>query len=78
MATNKKKITKKYWDSLEEGSRYRALRKVFSNFSDETNKVNVKEKAKDLSFIWDIIVRHVKQPVGESHYKTIIDNTWIP
>jgi RNAse (barnase) inhibitor barstar len=76
MATTKK-ITMKYWDSLPEDSRYRALRKVLSNFSDETNHQYAKEKAKDLDFVWDIIKRHVKQPI-DSHYKTVIDHTWIP
>lgn len=76
--TDKKKITMKYWDSLSEDSRYRALRKVFSNFPDSVNRDYAKEKAKDLDWTWKIIQRHVKQPVGESFYKTIIDNTWIP
>lgn len=75
---DKKKITMKYWDSLEEGSRYRALRKVFSNFPDSVNKDYAKEKAKDLDWMWDIIQRHVKQPLDDSHYKTVIDKTWIP
>lgn len=74
---DKKKITMKYWDSLEEGSRYRALRKVFSNFPDSSNHQYAKEKAKDLDWMWGIIQRHVKQPIGESHYKTCIDNTWL-
>lgn len=76
--TDKKKITMKYWDSLEEGSRYRVLRKLFSNFPDGINHQNAKEKAKDLDdWIWKIIQRHVKQPVGESHYKTCTDNVWM-
>lgn len=68
----------KYWDSLSEDSRYRALRKVFSNFSDSTNRDNAKQKAKDLDFIWEILQRHVKQPLDSTHYKTVIDRTWIP
>lgn len=74
----KKKITKKYWDSLSEDSRFRALRKVFSNFPDSVNHDYAKMKAKDLDWIWGIVEKHVKQPVGESFYKTCIDNTWIP
>lgn len=75
---DKKKITMKYWNSLEEGSRFRALRKVFSNFPDSINHDYAKEKAKDLDdWIWQLIQRHVKQPIGEKHYKTIIDNTWL-
>lgn len=78
MASNTKRITKKYWDSLTEGSRYRALRKVFSNFPNTTNEDYSKKKASELDWMWDIIQRHVKQPVNETHYKTVIDRTWIP
>jgi len=78
MAKETRRITQKYWDSLSEGSRYRALRKVFSNFSDSTNHDYAKEKAKDLDWMWEIIQRHVKQPLDSSHYKTVIDRTWIP
>lgn len=73
-----KRLTMKYWDSISEDSRYRALRKVFSNFSDSANRDNAKQKAKNLDFLWDIIVRHVKQPIDSTHYKTVIDRTWIP
>ncbi|MBQ0142820.1 MAG: hypothetical protein KBT06_08500 [Prevotellaceae bacterium] len=75
---DKKKITMKYWDSLEEGSRFRALRKVFSNFPDSINRDYAKEKANKLDdWIWKIIQHHVKQPIGEKHYKTCIDNAWL-
>lgn len=73
-----KRLTMSYWDSLSDDSRYRALRKVFSNFPDDVNRDYAQEKAKNLDWIWDILVRHVKQPIGESHYKTVIDKTWIP
>lgn len=73
-----KRLTMKYWDSISEDSRYRALRKVFSNFPDSLNRDYAQEKAKNLDWIWDILVRHVKQPIGDSHYKTVIDRTWIP
>ena len=36
------------------------------------------EKARDLDWMWEIIKRHVKQPTIETHYKTVIDKTWIP
>ncbi len=78
MAKETKQITMKYWDSLSEGSRYRALRKVFSNFPDDVNHDYAKEKARDLDWMWEIIKRHVKQPTIETHYKTVIDKTWIP
>lgn len=78
MARDTKKLTMRYWDSLSEDSRYRALRKVFSNFSDSANRDNAKQKAKNLDFLWGIIVRHVKQPLDSTHYKTVIDRTWIP
>ena len=78
MARDTKRITQKYWDSLSEGSRFRALRKVFSNFPDTLNKEYAKVKAKELDWMWEVVQRHVKQPVNEDHYKTVIDKTWIP
>ena len=78
MDKTKRNMTMKYWDSLSEDSRYRALRKVFSNFPDTVNRDYAKEKAKDLDWLWDIIVRHVRIPLDNSHYKTVIDKTWIP
>lgn len=77
MAIDKRKITQKYWNSLSVDSRFRALRKVFSNFSDSTNHDYAKLKAKDIDWMWSIIQRHVKQPVSESYYKTCVDNTWM-
>lgn len=73
----KKKITMKYWDSLSENSRYRVLRRLFSNFSDSLNHDYAKEKAKDLDWMWHVIQRHTKMPVGECYYKTCVDNVWM-
>lgn len=73
-----KKMTKKYWDSLSEDSRYRALRKVLSNFPDTVNRDYAKQKAKDLDWLWEIIVRHVRIPEDNSWYKTVIDKTYLP
>lgn len=78
MAKDTKRLTKKYWDSLSEGSRYRALRKVFSNFPDSINRDYAKQKAKALDWEWDIIQRHIKEPTDSNHYKTVVDRTWIP
>ena len=74
-----KKLTMRYWDSLSDDSRFRALRKVFSNFPDNVNRDYAQDKAKDLDdWIWKILVRHVKQPLGNTFYKTYIDRTFIP
>lgn len=74
-----KKLTMRYWDSLSDDSRFRALRKVFSNFPDNVNRDYAQDKAKELDdWIWKILVRHVKQPIGNTFYKTYIDRTFIP
>lgn len=74
-----KKLTMRYWDSLSDDSRFRALRKVFSNFPDNVNRDYAQDKAKELDdWIWKILVRHVKQPLGNTFYKTYIDRTFIP
>ena len=76
---NTKKMTMKYWNSLEEGSRYRALRKVLSHFSDDSLKDLAKETAKGLGCLWQLVLLNVKRPVGDSHYKTVVyDHVWIP
>lgn len=72
-----KTITMKYWDSLSIDSRYRALRKVFSNFPDSVDRDYARLKAKDLDWMWKILQRHVKMPVGECNYRTYIDRTWL-
>ena len=78
MATTKK-LTMRYWDSLSDDSRFRALRKVFSNFPDNVNRDYAQDKAKELDdWMWKILVRHVKQPLGNTFYKTYIDRTFIP
>lgn len=69
----------RYWDSLSDDSRFRALRKVFSNFPDNVNRDYAQDKAKELDdWMWKILVRHVKQPLGNTFYKTYIDRTFIP
>lgn len=71
-----KTLTKKYWDSLPEASRYRALRKVFSNFSDSILKDYAKMKAKEFDWEWDILKKHVK-PTEDTHYKTHVDGVYL-
>lgn len=77
MATDKKTITINYWDSLDKGSRLRALKAALPHFSDSTLRSYAEEKAKNLGRIWEVIKRTVKMPVGNSNYKTCVNGWWM-
>ena len=76
-----RKLTIKYWNSLSEGSRKRALQ-----FCDPTLPATVdmllNEKPKKDNPWWKMVFAKVRIPEpdanGYRHYKTIVNNTWIP
>ena len=76
-----KKLTIKYWDSLEEGSKKRALTYVFP-LSPATEATVLNDKPKKNDPWWTMVFREVRIPEPDSngyrHYKTVIRNTYIP
>lgn len=72
----KKKMTIKYWNTLSEDSKYRALCFVFgpNKFSAEMYS---KEKPNLKDGMWQLIFRKIRQTDG-GYYKTCVGNCYIP
>lgn len=75
MATTK--MTMKYWASLEEGSRERALTHVFPGNAPLVQTLQSEKPDKD-NTLWQIIFKEVRIPEKPSHYKTVVHKTYIP
>lgn len=76
------KMTLKYWNSLEEGSKRRALTYVFP-LHKATVEMLITEKpdTKDNAW-WKYVWKKVRVPEpderGYRHYKTVVNHTYIP
>jgi len=67
----------KYWDSLEQGSKKRALAHVFSGNAPLV-QILLNEKLDRDNTLWQIVFKKVRIPEDNSHYKTIVHKTYIP
>jgi len=77
-----KKMTLKYWNSLEDGSRRRALKHVFPTMKACVDMLmNDKPKPKNDPW-WQLVWKKVRIPEPDSngyrHYKTCVNHTYIP
>lgn len=82
-----KKMTLKYWKSLDEGSRKRALTCVYPLMPSLVEML-LKDDNPDPrdDCWWEKVFRKVRQPipseydkkVGYMHYKTVVDGRYIP
>ena len=72
-----KKMTIKYWNSLEEGSRKRALQFCYPTLP-ATVDMLLSEKPKKDNPWWKRVFDKVRIPDKDSVYKTVIDHTYIP
>ena len=77
-----KKMTLKYWDSLSEGSKRRALTYCFPLHKATVDMLmNYKPNPKDDAW-WGLVWRKVRIPEADAngyrHYKTVVNNTYIP
>lgn len=70
-------MTAKYWDSLEENTRYRALKAVLITFSESTLRSTAKEKAKEMDFIWEIVQKRVRM-TNDDYYPVCVNGIYIP
>ena len=84
MASKTKKMTIKYWVSLSEGSRKRALQHCFPTLP-YTVEMLLDEKpknVKDRGEYWWYVFSRVRIPDDSRVYKTVIDNgrhkTYLP
>ncbi len=76
------KMTLKYWNSLSEGSKRRALTYVFPISKATVDMLlNDKPKPKDNPW-WAMVWKKVRVPEadesGYRHYKTVVNHTYIP
>ncbi len=74
MAT--RKMTLKYWNSLSNSSRERALYHVFPTWKC-TVEMLLDEQPNLKSDLWKLVWRKVRIPV-ESYYKTVVNGTYLP
>ncbi len=75
MAT--KRITLKYWATLDEGSKRRALTHVFP-INNPIVQILLQEKPDKKKTLWQLIFKEVRIPEDSSHYKTVVHKTYIP
>ena len=72
-----KKMTISYWNSLELGSRKRALSFVFG-YQKFSVELYADEKPNLNDSMWRLIFSKVRIPADHSHYKTVVNQTYIP
>lgn len=76
-----RKLTIKYWNSLEEGSRKRALQFCYPTLP-ATVDMLLNEKPKKDNPWWKRVFDKVRIPEadanGRQYYKTVVDHTYIP
>lgn len=81
MAKTTKKMTLKYWNSLEEGSRRRALTCVFPLHKATVDMLLNEKPEKDNAW-WKYVWKKVRVPEpderGYRQYKTVVNHTYIP
>jgi len=67
----------KYWASLEEGSRERALAHVFPGNAPLV-QILMSEKPDRDNTLWQIVFKEVRIPENTSLYRTVVHQTYIP
>ena len=72
-----RKLTIKYWNSLEVGSRKRALQFCYPILP-ATVDMLLNEKPKKDNPWWKRVFDMVRIPDANSCYKTVVHNTYIP
>ena len=72
-----KKMTIKYWNSLEEGSRKRALQFCYPTLPAAVDML-LNEKTKKDNPWWKRVFDMVRIPEANSCYKTVVNKTDIP
>lgn len=72
-----KKMTLKYWGTLDEGSKRRALTHVFP-INNPIVQIMLDEKPDKRKTLWQIVFQEIRIPEDNSRYKTIVHNTYIP
>ena len=77
MAQKTKKMTIKYWASLSDGSKKRALTYVFPLHKAIVEMLmNEKPDPKNSDW-WKMVFKKVRIPSPGSYYKTVVNNTYL-
>ena len=77
MARKTKKMTLRYWNSLSEGSKKRALTYCFPIHPSTVEMLlNEKPDPNDGTW-WAYVWKKVRIPVGMGSYKTCVNNTYL-
>ena len=76
MAQKTKKMTLKYWASLSDGSKKRALQSVFC-IHPAIVEMLMNEKPDLKSEWWKMVFKKVRIPSPGSYYKTVVNNTYL-
>ena len=72
-----KKMTIKYWNSLEKGSKKRALQFCYPTLP-ATVEMLLNDKPRKNDPWWKRVFNKVRIPDNDSFYKTVVDHTYIP
>lgn len=72
-----KKMTIKYWNSLEVGSKRRALQFCYPTLP-ATVEMLLNDKPRKNDPCWKRVFDKVRIPDKDSFYKTVVDHTYIP
>ena len=76
MAQKTKKMTLKYWNSLSDGSKKRALQYCFP-IHPAIVEMLMNEKPNLKSDWWKMVFKKVRIPAPGSYYKTVVNNTYL-
>ena len=72
-----RKLTIKYWNSLEKGSKRRALQFCYPTLP-ATVEMLLNDKPRRDDPWWKRVFDKVRIPDKDSVYKTVVDHTYIP
>lgn len=72
-----KKLTIKYWNSLSEDSRRRALQHCFPTMKPVVEMLLAEKPEKDKRW-WKIVFEKVRIPETDGLYKTVVNGTHLP
>jgi hypothetical protein len=76
MALKTKKMTLKYWNSLSDSSKKRALQYTFP-IHPAIVEMLMNEKPDLKSEGWKMVFKKVRIPAPGSYYKTVVNNTYL-
>lgn len=71
-----KQLTIKYWNSLSDGSKRRALQHCFPTMKPVVEMLLAEKPEKDMRW-WKIVFEKVRIPETDGLYKTVVNKTYL-